>query len=188
MDDIFYVRFLYDEKSINWLQIIFVGGTIDNSYNAIISGNNDELYYATKIVPNTWWNYSFNKIFKYNVKVLEFDGDDISVMCEKNFDIKNHNFNISLKSEDEKEIKIWKYYLWLLQLKLDTKFNIIVNCDFEDQNYGDFVEISRKSYDNYLKKCHEPLTDDYSSLTIIRKIFNIVEDDSDIINHPWLIS
>ena len=186
MNDIFYVRFLYDEHSVNWFQIIFIGGETNNYYNAITSGNNDELYYAVKIQTNTWWNYDFNKIFNYNIKILQFNGEDISVVSEKNFDVKNHIFNISLKSIDEKEIKIWKYYLWLLQLKMNTKFNIIVNDDFENQNYGDFVEISRKSYDNYLKKCHEPLTDDYSSLTIIRKIFNIIEDDSEIINHSWL--
>jgi hypothetical protein len=186
MDDIFFVRFLYDDKSVNWFQIIFVGGASDCYYNAVTSGNNDELYYAVKIYPKTWWNYDFNKIFNYNVKILQFDGDEISVMCEKNFDIKKHNFNITLKSEDEKQIRIWKYYLWLIQLKLGVQFNIIVNEDFENQDYGDYVEISRKSYDNYLRKCRHPLTDDYSSLTIIRKVFNIIEDDSEIVNHPWL--
>jgi len=179
------VRFLSDENSVNWFQLTFYGGLENHYYSIIISDNKDDIYHCVSVENQNWYNYDPNKIFQYNIKLLQFDGETIQLVDETNFNIKNHNFNIILKSESEKEIKIWKFYLWLLQLKMNVKFNIVVNEDLE-QNDGDYFEISKNAYDNYLKKTDTPLTDDYSSITIITSMFNVLDDNSDILNHTWL--
>lgn len=183
MNNYFSVRFLTND-SINWFQVSFDFQELPNcTYSMIMYDNKNYIWYPQNIKSGMWYNYDFNKVFNYTVKLLQFDGDEIKVIDEKNFNIKNHDFNILLKSEDKKELQYWKYYLILIQLKLNVKFNI--KNELLNQDFGDYIEISRKAYDNYLKKCETPITDDYSSLTIIRSLFDIV-DDSDIINHPWL--
>ena len=70
----------------------------------------------------------------------------------------------------------WKEYLLTIESKLNTKFNIIINDGFlKFDNTHDYVEISRASYDNYLKRSATPLTDDYSSLTIVKSLFDIID-------------
>jgi len=188
INDLYNISFLYDNNDVNWFQFI-LSGDVDPVcyYNVEVNDDINDKHYAFSINHGQWKNLDFN-VFKYYVKLLKFCGGEISIINECVFDIKNHNFNISLISEDVKEIRIWKYYLWLIQLKMDCKFNIVVNERFEEQGDGnDYVCISRKAYDNYLLKSETPLTDDYSSLTIIRSIFKVV-DDSDIIKHPWITS
>lgn len=184
----FFIRFLSDENSVNWFQVnLLFNDEVNCYYNLIVSDDKDIIHNAQGVAGNgNWYNYDFNKIFKYKIKLLKFDGENISLMDQDFFDIKNHNLNIILKSDNEKDIKIWKYYLWLIQIKFNFKFNIIENYTPE-QSFGDYVEISRLAYDNYLIKSEKPLTDDYSSLTIITTLFDIIDDNSDIINHPWLV-
>lgn len=155
-------------------------------YNIIMSDDKDTIYYPANIKNGFWYRFDFDKVFRYNVKMLQFDGDNVKKIDEKYFSLKEHNFNIFLKSDDEKEIKFWKDYLLIMQLKFNTKFNIIHKYVSLENQIGDYVEISRDAYDIFLKKSYNSLTDDYSSLTIIRSLFNVVEDDSEIINHPWL--
>jgi len=182
-------RFICDNDSKNWFQITIPENYLDDRcyYNAIISDENDTFYYDEIITNNKWFNFDvFGKVFKYNIKILKFDGDNITTFENYNFNIKNHNFNISLRSEDKNEIRIWKYYLWLIQIKYHIKFNIIENDILYDDSLSDFIEISKKSYSNYLKTCEKPITNDYSSLTIISTLFDILTDNYDIVNHPWI--
>ena len=185
----FKVRFINDENSINWFQTTIYYDNFDNEnsyFDIVVQDDTDTIYYAMLVHNNNWYNFQFDKIFNYKIKCLIFDGDTIKVLDEIKFDIKKHNFNIVLKSDNKEEIKIWKYYLWLVQIKLDVKFNIKVNEYFQFDNVNDFVEISRKSYEMYLKRSEKPLNNDFSSLTIITSLFDILDDNSDILNHPWL--
>lgn len=181
------IRFLSDENSTNWFQVNLL---FENEevcyYNLVINDDKDEYHFSQNVRGGEWYNFDVNKFFKYKVELLKFDGKKINVIEREIFHINKHNFNIILRSDDPLDIKIWKFYLWLLQIKYNYRFNIIEN-EYPDQTYEDFVEISRYSYDKYLKKSEEPLTDDYSSITIISKLFGIVDDDSEIRNHPWLV-
>jgi len=67
-----------------------------------------------------------------------------------------------------------------------VKFNIIENKKI-DQIFEDYVEISRMAYDTYLKSSKK-ITEDYSSLKIITTLFDVLDDNCEIINHPWLIN
>ena len=188
MNDFFSVRFFNDSESVNWFQItFFFQEEIDCYYNMIVSDENESIYYASNIKSGFWYSYNFGKVFKYNVKILKFDGDNIKTVCEDNFNIKDHNINVMLRSDDEREIKIWKYYLWIIQIKLNKKINIFINEDYVLNDTDTFLEISNKSYINYLKKNETPLTDDYSSLTIISSLFDIADNKTEILNHPWFL-
>ena len=185
MNDFFSVRFFNDNESINWFQItFFFQDEPDCYYDVIVSDDIESVYYASLIKSGFWHSYNFGKAFRYNVRLLKFDGDNITTICEDNFDINDHTINVILKSDDEKEIKIWKYYLWLLQIKMNFKMNIFIN-EYISNDTDTFVEISEKSYINYLKKSEKPLTDDYSSLTIISSLLDIANDKTEILNHPW---
>lgn len=187
MNDFFSIRF-FNENSINWFQItFFFQEEVDCYYNMIVSDESESVYYASNIKSGFWYSYNFGKAFKYNVKLLKFDGDNITAICEDNFNIKDHNINVILKSDNEQEIKIWKYYFWLLQIKLNYKINIFINEDCSSNDIDTFVEISKESYINYLKKSETPLTDDYSSLTIISNLLDIADDKTKILNHPWFL-
>lgn len=175
-----------DERSINWFQINFHFQELPNCYYNVIVDDDDYIYYSKNINSNNYYNYDYCKAFKYNIKLIQFDGEIIKLIHEEKFDFKKHNFNIILKSNDYKEIQIWKYYLLLVQLKLDVKINIILNDVSQDD--GDYVEISKTAYNHYLNISDKPLTDDYSSITIISTLFNVIDDNSEIINHPWLRS
>ena len=171
---------------INTILTFFFQEEPDSYYNMIVSDEKESVYYASNIKSGFWHSYNFGKVFKYNVKILKFDGDSITTICEDIFNIKDHNMNVILKSDDEQEIKIWKYYLWLLQIKLNSKINIIINEDISNET-DTFVEISKESYINYLKKSEKSLTDDYSSLTIISSLLDIADDKTEILNHPWFL-
>lgn len=186
MKNIFYIiRYLSDENSANWLQISFYCDKPHN-YIVVVSDEEDNIIHTIDMTDELWHNFILN-VFSYNIKLLELSDDSFKIINEQKFDIKNHNFNIILKSENNDEIKIWKYYLWLIQLKLDVKFTIIVNEDFPTQDgcCCDFFEISRKAYDIYLEN-NSKSTDDYSSINIITTLFDVIKDKSEILNHPWL--
>ena len=186
-NNFYYARFVsYD--SMNYLQLSFDFNAQENEYyNIVISNENDDIFYSSNIENLHWYNFDFFKVFKYNLKFLKFDGDEIKFIHQEIFDPNNHNFNIMLKTDNDKEMKIWKYYLWLLQIKYGYKFNIIENENFENMDdYNDYVEISMEAYKIFLRKQKNAIVNDYSSLTIISKLFDIIEDNSDIINHPWL--
>lgn len=188
MNNYFSVRF-FCENSSNQTQITFHYNEEKNCYyNAIIKNDDESVFYAINVKSGFWNSFNFGKPFRYNINLLKFDGDVIKFIFNDNFDVKDHNFNITLKSDDEKQIKIWKYYLWLLQLKLNVKFNVIVNEEFDKNDTDDFVEISIPVYINLLKKSDKPIIDDYSSLTIISSILDIIEDKDklELFNHPWL--
>jgi len=141
----------------------------------IISDNNDEVYMSTEVKNGHWYKYWFSFFFKYNIKLLSFDGENVEIIDEKNFDIKNHKFLINLRTESNQELNIWRDYLSLVESTLSTKFDIIVNADLPpEQDLTDTIEISRLMYDLYLGSSEKPLTNDYSSLTIIKTLFNIL--------------
>jgi hypothetical protein len=184
MNDILLPKFLNDSNSINWTQLnIFA-----KNNKSIISILDTKRYicYNVNFGENDWYNFDFGNIFKYDIKVVSFNGDNSKeIIYHKKFDIRNHKFNIALKSENNNEIKTWKFYLWLIQLKMNVKFNIIENEDFLSQDHGDYVEISKKAYEHFLNRSMNEIPD-YSSLNIIESLFDVLEDNSDILNHPWI--
>jgi len=186
MNDFFNTNFFYCNGE-NSVKIGLNDFDSDKHYHLIMTDDEDDMYYAIVVEPGFWYNFNVN-VYKWNFKLLEFDGDEISILVEDKIDIEK--FNISLISDDEEEIKIWKYYLWLVQVKLGYKFDIIVNQEFLDNEFeeGDYVEISRECYNNYIKKTTTPLRNDYSSLTIITTIFSVLnnEEKDEILNHDWL--
>jgi len=161
------------ENSINLFVVDFDFKEESNCYyNMIMSDNKNYIYYPGNVKGNFSYQYEFDKVFKYNVKLLQFDGEIIKLIDEKNFNIKNHNFTIILKSEIMKDLEIWNDYLMMVEARLGVKFNI--TNGYSQKNTKDAVEISRASYDNFLKKSIKPLTNDYSSLTIIKSLFDIL--------------
>lgn len=181
------IRFISDDDSINWLQITMNYKDCDScDYCISVTDYKNSLCYTQPVENKMWYNYDFGNIFRYNVKLLKFGYDKTRIVNNAKFDIKNHTFNIILKSDDSKEIKIWKYYLWLIQLKLDVKFNIIESKNYVDENYIDIIEISKSAYDYHLKRFNNP-TNDYSSFTIIKTLFDVIDEDKvlEILKHPW---
>ena len=185
-NNFFNIRFISDENSINWFQITMDYRDNNCEYCISITDYKNSMCYTQPVENKKWYNYDFGNIFRYDVKLLKFGYDKIRIVNNAKFDIKNHNFNIILKSDDEKEIKIWKYYLWLIQLKLDVKFNIIESKNYIDENYIDVIEISKNAYDYHLKRFNNS-TNDYSSVKIITTLFDVLDDDkiSEILKHPW---
>lgn len=186
MNDFFNTKFFYCDSD-NYVKVGLNNFDDSKHYHLIMSDDEDDMYYAVVVEPGFWYNFNVN-VYKWNFKLLEFDDNEIHVMVEDKFDFQN--FNISLISDDEEEIKIWKYYLWLVQMKFDCKFEIIINKEFIDNEFdeGNYVKISRESYNNYIKKTTTPLRNDYSSLTIITTLFNVLnnEEKNEILNHVWL--
>jgi hypothetical protein len=83
---------------------------------------------------------------------------------------------MSLKSDNMQEIKIWKDYLKLVESSLEINFDYIINQDLpEPDKILDTIEISKDRYDIFLRYSNRPLTNDYSSLTIIKTLFDINE-------------
>lgn len=118
-------------------------------------------------------NYDSINAFKYNITLLSQVNGSFEILEKKEFNIKNHNFLLNLKSENENEIRIWKDYIQLIVSILNTKINYIVNSEIYT-NKSDTIEISKYFYDNLLMKSERPITEDYSSLTIIKNLFNIL--------------
>jgi hypothetical protein len=114
-------------------------------------------------------NYISNNIFQYKITLISQFNGVLEILEKKVFDIKDHDFLLNLKSENENEIKIWKDYIKLVESILNTKINYIVN----NENIN-AIEISRFFYDCILKQSENPITEDYSSLTIIKSLFDIL--------------
>jgi hypothetical protein len=114
-------------------------------------------------------NYISNNIFKYKITLISQINGVLEILEKKVFDIKDHNFTLNLKSENENEIKIWKDYIKLVESILNTKINYLINSERTN-----VIEISRYYYDCLLKQSENPITEDYSSLTIIKSIFDIL--------------
>lgn len=168
-------------NNMNSMRLIFQFQETQNCfYNAIIFDNNDNIYRNVDVSSGHWFDLYFDNFFKYKIKLLSFDGNIVKIMYEKSFDINDHNFLISLQSTNKDDIDIWKNYLLLVESALNVKFKIIINGKIPINNKMDVVEISRYKYDLYLKHSNMPLTEDYSSLTIIKKLFYILDDESDI--------
>ena len=144
-------------------------------YHVIINDDKDRVYLTSMVENYHWYKYWFSNFFKYNIKLLSFDGEIVKIVDEKTFDIKNHQFLINLKSNNDQEIDIWKNYLKLVETTLNVKFDYIINSDLPPlENIIDTIEISRSMYDSSLSSSEKPLTDDYSSLTIIKTLFDVL--------------
>lgn len=147
MNKDFSVRFVSDDSSMNWLQVN-INFEKYKDYVLSIFDEFDNIYHANSI-EHLWYNYTFGRVFKYDLKISLYGEDNVKTERMK-FNINDHKFNIILISDNDQDIRIWKYYLWLIQIKYDVKFNIIENKKI-DQIFEDYVEISRMAYDTYLK-------------------------------------
>jgi len=144
-------------------------------YHIIIEDDKGDIYVTTDIKNYFWYKYVFNKFFKYHIKLLCFDGETVEMIDEKIFDKRNHKFLMSLKSDNEQEIRIWKDYLKLIESSLEINFDYLINGDLpEPDKILDTVEISKTKYEIFLRGSNRPLTNDFSSLTIIKTLFDIL--------------
>lgn len=117
--------------------------------------------------------YYGGKFFKYNIKLILQENDNLILLEEIKFDKNKHKFFIILISENDEEIQIWKNYLKLAESVLNIKIDYIINSKSNKQD--DIIEISKNKYDIYLKQSEIPLRDNYSSLTIIKTLFDIFD-------------
>ena len=163
-------------KEENCLFVLFHFPSKDGCYyHMIISDDKGDIYLTDNVKNGFWYKYGFSKFFKYDIKLLSFDGEKPELIDQKIFDIRNHKFLINLKSSNEQEIKIWTDYLKFIETTLSTQFDYVINGDLpEPDKILDTIEISRFQYDAYIKSSDKPLTDDYSSLTIIKTLFDIL--------------
>jgi hypothetical protein len=184
-NEFFSIRFICDTNSVNWLQIT-TNYNESSDYYISVSDDKNLMCHTIPVKNNMWYNYDFGYVFKYSIKLLKFGSDKVKIIKNEDFDIRNHNFNIILKSDDSNEIKTWKYYLWLIQLKFDVRFNIIENENIELE--GETIEISRAAYQYHLNKFY--IQNDYSSSTIIKTLFDVMHENEvkEILNHPWFIN
>ena len=152
--------------------------SLNTYYQFIINDDRDEIY-STPLTTNGYCHKEiFFKFFKYKIKLLSFDINGIKIIDEINFDVKNHNFTLSLKSESKDEIEIWKNYISLVESTLNIKINHVINSDSANK-LMDIIEISRDKYELSLDT-YGYVTDDYSSLAIIKNLFNILNCQEDI--------
>lgn len=155
-----------NQSSINFLDISLNLLSSSDYYVMIINNDKDDIYYSFQINPAyDTYQIPFNKIFKYDIKLLSFDGNTVKLLQHSIFDIKNHRFKIHLKSDDKNEIEIWKQYIKFFEITYSNKMPIDVT---------DTIEISRNIYDSYLIGSHVPLRVDNSSLTVIKTIFDVI--------------
>jgi len=151
----------------------------ENAYYQLIVKDFDNRSYNTlEIENNKWFERPFYET-KYDFTLLEFDGNETKIVDTIQFDIRNHNYLINLKSHDISELMLWKGYLDSVQshysnILLDNIKVVVNGVEPEYINDIDFVEISYERYIEYLKNSNKPLTDDYSSLTIIKTLFNVI--------------
>jgi len=159
--------------------IIIIEDENENNYSTY-GISNQSLDYTTWGVANlvtiqdnkSVINYHANCFFKYKIKLISQNDGVLKIIDEKLFDINQHDFLISLKSDDKKEIKIWQNYLKLVESILGKKINYTINTIPDKVN--DTIEISKYYYDIYIKESEEPLRETPSSLTIIKSLFNIL--------------
>lgn len=150
----------------------------DKQLYVFIKDQSSDISFSHEVKPNYWFIYNnfFNVAFKYDIKLFSFDGNDIKIIDELKFDIKNHDFKLNLVSDNETEINIWKLYIEKLTKILNATIEYSINLPSTDnfyQNYDAF-EVSRKVYDEYLLRYKDPFSVDFSSYTIISKIINII--------------
>jgi len=112
------------------------------------------------------------KFFKYKIKIISQIDDKLEIIKEEEFNINKHQFYLFLNSDNDQEIEIWKNYIKLVESILSIKINYIINDIFNTSD--DIIEISKNRYDNYIKESETPLRNDYSSLTIIKTLFDIL--------------
>ena len=172
MNDFITVRFRNISPSVNTIQMDFHWSTELNCYHSYILTDNKDIY-INEIVKNGWWyRYDISKVFNYKIKLLSFDGSVVQIMDEKLFDIKNHNFTINLKTDIPEELDIWKNYLKIIENTFNVNFILLHNSNLDISSDQDSFEISRSAYENYLIRYTKPITNDYSSLTIVKTLFD----------------
>ena len=111
--------------------------------------------------------YDSKKVFKYNIDIYLQDKENIIHLENKIFNIEDHNFYFDLKSDNNKEIKIWKNYIELLKSTLNLK------TTSKKDEFCDICNISKDDYLLYLKETEKPLNNSNSSIDIIKKIFDV---------------
>ena len=172
MNDFITIRFRNMTPSVNSIQMDFHWPLDLNYYHSYILTDDKDIY-INEIIKNGWWyRYNIEKVFNYNIKLLSFDGSVVKIMDEKLFDMKNHKFTINLKSDLPEELEIWKSYLKIIESSFHTNFTILYNFNDDISSEQDSVEISKEAYENNLIKYTKPITNDYSSLTIIKTLFD----------------
>lgn len=169
----------YDFK-MNENLIVVVSDDRDENYTVYGVFNKElkENQYAVALFIRSYDGKSFfthysDKFFKYKINIISQIDDVLSNITEINFDPKYHKFFLRLKSNDQNEIEIWKNYIKLLESISNIKIEYSINSNTNILDNFDTIEISKESYEKYIRQSNRPVTDDYSSLTIIKTLFNI---------------
>jgi len=176
----FYVHFVAD-SSINYLQLDFNFEEKPNFYYHVIVTDDKDYYYNMDVNGDFTCKFKCDKFIKYNIKLIAFDANNttIEIIDEKKWVINCHDLTIQLKSMNYEELRIWKEYLkevadeytFVRIIYGGIRFNVLEN---NTMFFDDSIEISRDVYNDYLINSHTPLTDDYSPLTIIKTLFDIL--------------
>lgn len=160
-------------KRYNMIKMSFFYLPKDAYYHIIVSDLDNEYYQVLDVEGGYWYKRPFYSL-KYIFYLLSFDGNEIKFIDRSIFDIKNHNFLINLRTNDLNELRIWKNYLFSKEKEFGVKFNIIENINSTElEDVDDCIEISKEIYEDKLKNSNTPLREDYSSISIIKTLFNI---------------
>lgn len=153
----------------------------NDMFHVIIKDVETDMYISRNVNKNHWYclgkedRYS-QIFFKYDIKLLNFDGINLKIIDTHIYDINNHQFYLSLFPRNESEFKIWMSYIEILEKTLNKKIDYKINEEYKWTLHDnlDSIIISHEMYDTYIKGTPNPFLYDYSSLSIIKTLFNIM--------------